>query len=396
MRPLALALLIVSLATVRPLAAQEGVVPDAGVGLTDGAQASLLTMLPGDEVYSLFGHSAIRIRDDAAGIDRTYNFGTFSFDQPYFVLRFLRGSLDYSLDTPPYELELQKYQVLRRPLIEQTLALDPEVVRTLYDRLEVNALPQNRDYRYDFFWDNCSTRLLDNVDSALVASGRPGLELPPSATPRTFRELLAPYTAGNPPVDLGIDLALGMPGDRVATAREEAFLPIELAAQLDRATVGGRPLVARRDTVFWVPAAGLPAPALRWPLALTLAVAAVGLGATALRRPSRWGRIGDAALFGVVGAMGVVFALLWLATTHDVMGPNWNLVWAWPTHLALAVALGRDRAGDGWRRYLLATAVGTGLAVVLWAVLPQRLPVEALPIAVLLAARAGVRSRGKA
>ncbi|WP_420457025.1 DUF4105 domain-containing protein [Rubrivirga sp.] len=368
----------------------------AGVGLTDQAEASLLTMLPGDEVYSLFGHSAIRIRDDAAGIDRTYNFGTFSFEQPYFVLRFLRGSLDYSLDTAPYEVELRKYQYLRRPIIEQTLALGPEVVRTLYDRLEVNALPENRDYRYDFFWDNCSTRLLDAVDSALVATGRPGLALPPTEAPRTFRQLLAPYTAGNPPVDLGIDVALGSPGDRTATAREEAFLPIELAAQLDRATVGGRPLVARRDTVFWVEGAGLPAPAPRWPLGLTLGLAAVGLGATALRRPSRWGRIGDAALFGVVGLMGVVLGLLWVATAHDVMGPNWNLVWAWPPHLALAVALARDRVGEGWRRYALVAAVGTGLAVVLWVVLPQRLPVEALPVAVLLAVRAGVWARGKA
>ena len=393
MRLLAL-LLLAALAAASPAVAQGSQADGAvGVGLTDGARASLLTMLPGDEVYSLFGHSAIRIRDDAAGIDRTYNFGTFSFEQPYFVLRFLRGSLDYSLDTAPYAYELQKYQYLRRPVVEQTLALDAEVVRTLYDRLEVNALPENRDYRYDFFWDNCSTRLLDAVDSALVATGRPGLELPPTEAPRTFRELLAPYTAGNRPVDLGIDLALGAPGDRVATAREEAFLPLELAAQLDRATVGGRPLVARRDTVFWVEGAGLPAPAPRWPLGLTLGLAALGLGATARRRPSRWGQVGDAVLFGAVGAMGVGLALLWFATTHDVMGPNWNLVWAWPTHLALAAALARDRAGDRWRRYLLATAVGTGLAVVLWSVLPQRLPVEAMPIAVLLAVRAGARAQ---
>ena len=76
--------------------------PPAGLGLSDEAEVSLLTMLPGEEVYSLFGHSALRIRDDAAGLDRTYNFGTFSFDQPFFLLRFLRGSLDYQLDTDPF------------------------------------------------------------------------------------------------------------------------------------------------------------------------------------------------------------------------------------------------------------------------------------------------------
>ncbi len=369
---------------------------EAGVGLSDQARASLLTMLPGDEVYSLFGHSAIRIRDAASGIDRTYNFGTFSFDQPYFVLRFLRGSLDYSLDTAPFDYELRKYEYLGRPIVEQTLALDPETVRTLYDRLEVNALPQNRDYRYDFFWDNCSTRLLDAVDSALVATGRPGLDLPPVEAPRTYRQLLAPYLVGQRLTETGLNLALGSPGDRDATAREEAFLPVELAAQLDRATTGGRPLVARRDTLFWVTGAGLPARAPRWPLWLTLGLAAVGLGTTALRRPSRLGDVADVALFGAVGLVGVVVTLLWVATTHDVMGPNWNLAWAWPTHLGLAVALARGRVGEGWRRYALVAAVGTGLAVASWAVLPQRLPLAVLPLAVLLAVRAAVRARGKA
>jgi len=366
--------------------------PEAG--LSDHASASLLTMLPGTQVYSLFGHSAIRIHDPATGLDRVYNFGTFSFDQPFFVLRFLRGSLNYSLDTGPFERELRTYRSLRRPMIEQTLALDPATVRTLYERLEVNALPENRDYRYDFFFDNCSTRLIDAVDSALVATGRPGIDLPPVGAPRTFRQLLAMYTAGNRPVDLGIELALGAPGDRVATAREEGFLPLELADQFDRATADGRPLVASRDTLFWIEGAGLPAPTPRWPLWVTVALAAVGLGATALRRPpSRVGRIADAALFGVVGAVGLVFALLWFGTAHDVMGPNWNLVWAWPTHLALAVALGQDRVGPRWRTYLWATAGVTGVAVLLWAVLPQGLPVEVLPVAVLLAVRAGIRAR---
>ena len=371
----------------------------APVGLSDSATVSLLTMLPGREVYSLFGHSAIRIRDDAAGVDRTYNFGTFSFEQPYFLLRFLRGSLDYSLDTDPFEVTLAQYLYLQRPVVEQTLAVGPDVARALYDRLEVNALPENRDYRYDFFWDNCSTRLLDAVDSSLVDAGGPGLALPPAATPQTFRQLLAPYLVGQPLVETGLNLALGAPGDRLATAREEAFLPLRLADQLDRATVGGRPLVARRDTLFWVEGAGLPERAARWPLWLTAALAALGLAASARgwrRGPSPRGRVGDVALFGVVGVVGAVVFLLWIATTHDVMGPNWNLAWAWPTHVALAVALARrGRAGGRplgpqWRVYLVAAAAVTAAAVLLWGALPQRLPLPLLPVAVLLAARLGV------
>ena len=131
-----------------PARAQDPASPDLtagdGVGLSDSVRVSLLTMLPGDEVYSLFGHSAIRIRDAASGLDRTYNYGTFSFDQPFFVLRFLRGSLNYRLDTAPFWAELDHYQTLQRPIIEQTFALSPETAWALYDLLEINALPENR------------------------------------------------------------------------------------------------------------------------------------------------------------------------------------------------------------------------------------------------------------
>ena len=364
-----------------------------GVGLSDSVRVSLLTMLPGDEVYSLFGHSALRIHDDASGLDRTYNYGTFSFEQPYFVLRFLRGSLDYQLDTAPFADELAKYQYLRRPIIEQTLALSPDQARALYDALEVNALPENRAYRYDFFWDNCSTRLIDMVDGAARTPGGPGVTLPPVDSARTFRELLDPYLVATPAVREGLHLALGAPGDRAATAREETFLPIELAAQFDRASIGDRPLVASRDTLFWVAGAGRPAPEPRWPAWLGTAVLALGVGLTAAtwrRAPSRAGRLADAVLFGLVGLVGVAVTLLWVATTHDVMGPNWNLLWAWPTHLGLAVAL-RARVGPAWRRYALAGAVVAALVLVLWAVLPQRLPVAALPLVALLAVRLGAR-----
>ena len=393
MRRLALALLAAA-ALAAPARAQDAGPAAPGVGLSDSVRVSLLTMLPGDAVYSVFGHSALRIRDDAAGLDRTYNYGTFSFDQPFFLLRFLRGSLDYRLDTAPFEAVLRHYRSEGRPVIEQTLALDPEAARTLYDLLEVNALPENRDYRYDFFWDNCSTRMVDVVDAALRATGRPAVALPPVERPRTFRELLAPYLAGMPALDAGLNLGLGADGDRAATAREETFLPVELAAQFDRARVGDRPLVASRDTLFWVPGAGLPAPAPRWPLWAGWALFALGAALTAgrwRRPPTRAGRLADAALVGIVGLVGAVLTLLWTATSHDVAGPNWSLLWAWPTHLGLAVALARDRVGPRWRRYALVAAGACALVLVAWAALPQSLPAAVFPVVGLLAVRLGAR-----
>ncbi|HLT46164.1 MAG TPA: DUF4105 domain-containing protein [Rubricoccaceae bacterium] len=366
--------------------------------LSDSAAVSLLTMLPGEEVYSAFGHSAFRIHDPALGLDRTYNFGTFDFEQPFFVVRFLRGQLDYLLDTAPYDAEVYRYWTLGRPVVEQHLALPPETVRALYAMLEENALPENRAYRYDFFYDNCSTRLLDALDSALVASGQPALTLRAPYVPRTFRAHLQPYLDGAPLLDLGIDLGLGLPTDRAATAREATFLPVELMRQAGGAASGGRPLVARTDTLFWFPGYTATGDAFDWPLALAAALLALGLGATlwgAWRRrtASGRGRLGDAVLFAVAGAAGLIMAFLWLGTEHTVTGPNLNLLWAWPTHTAAAWGL-RRAALPGWLRgYLYATAAVTGLTAVLWGWLPQVLPTPALFFALLLTARALVRAR---
>lgn len=383
------------LLSVAPTRAQPAGIPPPD-SLTSDATASVLTMLPGDEVYSLFGHSAIRIRDERTGLDRSYNYGTFSFDQPFFVVRFLRGNLDYLLDYAPFEDELFKYQFLERPMIEQTLDLSPTGVQALYDFLENNALPENRAYRYDFFWDNCSTRIVGAIDSALVATGLPASVLPASATNETFRQLLAPYLVGQPLVDVGLNLALGSPGDRVATATEETFLPLRLAAQLDRATVAGKPLVSRRDTLFWVQGAEAPERAVAWPMWLMWLVAGWGLALTVRKARQSDAKTlvrFDRVLLAVTGVAGVIVALLWFGTSHDVMGPNWNLIWAWPTHLGAAFTLRRGTFQPFLRVYLLLAALVTGLGTVLWFFLPQVLPLAILPLAVLLTVRLLDRAR---
>jgi hypothetical protein len=361
--------------------------------LSDSAQVALLTMEPGREVYSLFGHSAFRISDPSLGLDRTYNFGTFDFAQPFFILRFARGQLDYLLDTAPYEAELAKYAYLERPIIEQRLALSPEAVRALYALLETNALPENRAYRYDFFFDNCSTRLLAALDSALAAAGQPRIELPAAQAPGTFRELLAPYLVSVPLLRLGINLGLGLPTDREATAREATFLPLELMRQFDGATVGGRPLVMATDTVVVVPGYTAPRAAFDWPLVLAWLLLAAGFTGTALgrwrRRPaSRALLLADVVLFAAVGLAGLILALLWFGTEHQVTGPNLNLLWAWPTHLGAAWRLRRSTMPRGLRIYLLVAALTAFAAVFAAPLLPQALPLPAILLALLVAFRA--------
>ena len=397
-----LALAAVALAVpprAQPIDPPSGAVA-GGVGLSDSARVSLLTMLPGDAVYSLWGHNAIRIADPASGVDRAYNYGTFDATQPHFVLRFLSGRLNYLLDTAPFEYELRRYAAQGRPIVEQTLDLPPETVRALYDLLEVNALPENRDYRYDFLRDNCSTRLLDVIDAALAETGRPRVALPPIDTTSTFRDDVRRYMVGDPLVDAGTALGLGLPMDQVPTRREAVFLPLALADALDGATVRGRPLVTSRDTLFWIEGAGLPSPAFPWTTALAGGLLATGLaGALGGRRlPTglrRLGRVADAGLFAAAGFAGTVLLLLWTATDHYVTEANVELLWLWPTHLVFAVPLLRAELSRFWRRYALAAAVVGLLSVVVWAVWPEPLHPATLPLALLLAVRAGSRSRGK-
>ncbi len=385
-----------------PAPGSPGLGAEAGaVGLSDSARVSLLTMLPGREVYSLWGHNAIRVADPASGIDRAYNYGTFDASQPHFVLRFLSGRLNYLLDTAPFEYELRRYAAQGRPIVEQTLDLPPEAVRALYDLLETNALPQHRDYRYDFLRDNCSTRLLDVLDAALAEAGRPGVALPPTDTTATFRDAVRRYMVGDPLVDVGTALGLGLPMDQVPTRREAVFLPLALADALDGATVAGRPLVAARDTLFWIDGAGLPAPAFPWPAVVGWALLALGVaGAVAgARLPAglrRLGRLADAGLFAAAGFAGTVLLLLWTATDHYVTEANVELLWLWPTHLAFAVPLLRAELSRGWRRYAVAAATIAVAAVVVWGIAPEPLHPATLPLALLLAVRAASRSRGKA
>ena len=364
--------------------------------LSGSASASLLTILPGDEVYSQFGHSGYRIHDPASGLDKTYNYGTFDFEQPFFLFRFVRGRLDYQLDTAPYELELDKYAFLRRPMIEQHLALPPETVQSLYDLLETNALPENRAYRYDFFFDNCSTRLLDILDDALESSGHGRLDLPDSERAKSFRELIALYITDTPLLRFGINLGLGIPTDRNALARERVFLPVELMNQFDVALFDGQRLVAATDTVVTVPDYVGERTAFDWPKLVLWLVLLAGLATTIGgfvrgRRSTATGRRGDSLLFAITGLSGLILAMLWLGTEHAVTGPNMNLLWAWPTHLLAAWWL-RKPALPRWMRAYLGAAGITAIAIVLfWRVLPQALPAPILPIVLLLALRSIVR-----
>jgi hypothetical protein len=366
--------------------------PDSVETLSPQARVTLLTIKPGSEVYSMFGHSAFRIHDPVHGIDRTYDYGTFRFDDPLFVPKFVYGHLDYMLSTIRFRWAMHHFRETERPVIEQTLRLARADRQALYRLLEINARPANRVYRYDFLFDNCSTRLRDRLEDVLGARLMWGARPDPGLS---FRHMLDPYVADRRVLDVGFDLILGLPTDRVVSTREAMFLPDVLMEAADHATVRTpdgqtRPLVARTDTLFWIPGYEGTPRTFPWPAWLAWVGLAVGAGLAAWgarndRPPCTWP---DVVALAVTGGAGLLMAFLWFVSEHHVTDRNLNLAWAWPTHLVAAVLLSRDKRVTGHlRTYLAAAALATlllALGVPLW---PQPLHPAVVPLVLLVAVR---------
>ncbi|MGB3618886.1 MAG: DUF4105 domain-containing protein [Catalinimonas sp.] len=364
--------------------------------LSYAAEVSLITCGPGEALFEAFGHTALRVRDPQRGLDEVYNYGLFDFDQPNFYLNFAKGYLLYRLGSADFSRFLYQYEYYNRSVYEQVLNLQPAQQQALYDALRVNNLPENQQYYYDYFFDNCATRPRDVVEDVL--GDRLLYDFTYTDTLRySIRDLIDHYLEPDPRHawgDLGIDLGLGATIDRAATPREYTYQPEFLAAAFAGATVrrndGSRvPLVVQERTLFEARPQLPPAPPFPSPGLLLWGV----FGATALvtllewRGRGRWGRPLDLILFGLVGAVGVLLTFLWFFTNHTAAAHNWNLLWAWPTHLLMVWGALRRRPARPVGIYFLVAALANLLTLVLWATLPQNMHEALIPLVLSLTTR---------
>jgi hypothetical protein len=346
---------------------------------------SVVTFGQGDPVWERFGHNAIRVEDASRGTDVAYNWGTFDFQQPNFVGRFLTGDTRYWLDTVNTPLMMQYYaQRLNRGIVVQRLALTPAQRVKVRDFVEWNLRPENRYYRYDYFRDNCSTRLRDVVD--LGTGGALRRALAARTGTRSYRSESLRLVDGMPLTQAGMHLALGEPADRPLTAWEEAFVPMRLRDELRTVRVPGDdgslvPLVAE-DRILYTAiraAEAERAPSLVGRF-LVVGVAIAGLLAW-LGMRARAGSRGAARGLATVGATwsavtglaGLVILLAWTVTRHVFWADNENLLQLSPIALALAVLLPLTVARQRLRRATRGLALAT-LALSMLGLLLKALP----------------------
>ena len=214
---------------------------------TDSIEISLLTCSPHEEIYSLYGHTALRWHDLSKGDDIAFNWGVFDFHKPYFVLRFVFGLTDYELGAYPYHLFLQEYKEYGSSITEQVLNLTTEEKLAIKQALVDNLQPENKVYRYNYFYDNCSLRPRDIIERCVAGKVE---YAPRDDYAPTYREMVRSCTRNHPWGTFGNDMLLGLRADQTTDMRQQEFLPENLMYDIDRASIYAngeyRPLVKER------------------------------------------------------------------------------------------------------------------------------------------------------
>lgn len=336
------------------------------------------TMQPGEIFFERFGHNAIVVDDPAAAGPVSYNFGFFDLDEPGFVGNFIRGEMHYRLVALPLHDDLAYYREVGRGVTVQWLDLSDTEAASLAAALAENAKPENARYRYDYFLDNCSTRVRDAIDRAL--GGELQRQLASRSRGNTYRADAVRLASPAPWMWLGFDLGLGPSADRPNALWQDAFVPMRLASALDESRrPDGRPLVLETGTLVphRLPPEPPEAPRPWWPWLLAGAAIAVALRLSGRRAPAAVAGIA-LPFWSLCGVLGLLLVFLWGFTEHRFAWANQNLLLLPPLCLLLLpggwrIMRGRD-AGPFFRGVAWLVSLGALLALFLhWLpVLPQR------------------------
>ncbi len=342
---------------------------------------SLLTCTPGEELYSTFGHTAIRVTDSSSVTDYVFNYGTFNFEEPGFYTKFVRGKLLYYLSVENFPDFKYAYQAENRGITEQLLNMSPTEKTSLMEALNGNAKDQNKFYKYDFFLDNCTTRARDILVKFKATNPAFKPVMPPGTR---FRQAIHQYLDMNEKYwsKLGIDLLLGEPTDAVMTTAQSQFLPDNLMVSFDSSNVNHE-LVLSTTNLYPVHRqnsnGSFFTPMIIFSL---LFIIIVLLHFFTNHRLSIFLEGFNGIFFFLTGAMGLLFIFMWIGTDHSMTKNNYNLIWAWPTNTIVAFFINSKQK---WaRKYFGVSSILLILVLLMWFSLPQQLNNALIPVTLLL------------
>ena len=367
-------------------------VMQAPPSLGSEALISLLTCSPSDDaVFTLYGHTAIRVFDPATTVDFVFGYGMFDDSKPNFIYRFAKGETDYALGVDDFNRFLIEYVMRGSEVCEQILNLLPEEKEALWQALCLNSLPENRMYRYNFFFDNCATRPVVMIENNI----RGTIYYVPQDEYPAFRDVINYCTRYNSWITFGCDLVLGLPTDRTMTLRETFFIPDYLKKSFDKAEIirngKSEPLVIQTniltektlnpDFLILFPPSPLTC--------FTLLFIAVLLLTLLERRKKKYYRWIDSILFFFAGMAGCVLFFLSFISVHPSIFPNMSLLWLHPLHLmgVILFSVKKFKMMAFWYHYI-------NFAVILfmsvaWIFIPQHFNIAFIPLIASLWLRSG-------
>ena len=295
----------------------------------DRIQISLLTCSPGKEVWAQYGHTAIRYYDKESGEDLAINYGIFSLDQTYFIPRFVLGMTDYRMGVQPMDMFLAQYSYEGRGVVEQVLNLSAEDKEVIYKALQENMKPENVVYRYNYFFDNCTTRARDMLVNHLHGK----VVYPPAEEDATFRSMIHKWNNKYEWAQFGEDLLLGVNADRKTTKSEQQFLPENLRSDFDKARYNGKPLVKETNVLLDAETEVAEPVFPLSPLSIALIFAVISLVMMLFsyrRQQVYWAW--DLALMLTSGLMGIIFFVM-IFSQHPCVSLNFILLFFNPLPL---------------------------------------------------------------
>ena len=357
--------------------------------LSPQAEISLLTIGPGNSLNDSFGHSAFRINDPSLDLDIIFNYGIYDFEASYFEIKFARGKLNYVVDTANFESFKNHYKRQNRFIKEQILNLSPEEKQKAFNFLANNAEPENKYYLYDFFYDNCATKMRDVMTDGINLNIE--FKNPDGFEETTFRKLIQQNLDWNSWGSFGIDIALGSVIDKPATANEHMFLPEYVYSFFKNASIkgnSGKSLVKTTRDIFKNAKTSSSNSFVLSPLFILgfISILIIYLTFRNYKNNKRTKWL-DATIFAITGLIGVFLILLWFATNHTATAQNYNLLWAFTINIFVARQTLKVVPKNWFVRYLKFLVIMLCLLLLQWVIGIQGFAYALIPLLVALTIR---------